>query len=84
VLTASDTIIADLDTLVATLRLERDSHLAAILYHQLHRAAWASRSELFSELSRLLRNTQISQVSMHSVATRAQIDTILSAIDKLR
>jgi hypothetical protein len=80
---AAKDITAALDRLVASLRLEQDIRLAAILYQQLHRAAWGSHSELFFEVSRLLRNAQASQISSYSVTTGAQIDRILSAIDAL-
>ena len=76
-------ITAALDQLVAVLRLEQDHRLAAVLHHQLHRAAWSSHSEQFIELSRLLRNARASQVSSHSASTSARIDRILSAIDGL-
>jgi hypothetical protein len=72
-----------LDSLVATLRRDRDERLAAILHHQVHVAAWDSREEQLIEIRRLLRNTQTSQVSVHSSATTAQIDTILADIDNL-
>ena len=80
---AAKDITAALDHLVAVLRLEQDFRLAAVLHHQLHRAAWNSHSELFVELSRLLRNAQASQISSYSTTTSAQIDKILTAIDGL-
>ena len=72
-----------LDRLVATLRLDHDERLAAILHHQVHVAPWANRAALLLEVRRLLRNTQTSQVSIHSSATSAQIDTILTGIENL-
>ncbi len=71
------------DHLVATLRLDRDERLAAILHHQVHVAAWANRAALLLEIRRLLRNTQTSQVSVHSSKTTAEIETILAEIEKL-
>jgi hypothetical protein len=76
-------ITAGLDQLVAVLRLEQEFRLAAVLHHHVHRVAWSNHSELFRELSRLLRNAQASQVSSYSPATSAQIDKLLSDIDSL-
>lgn len=76
-------VTAALDRLVATLRLDRDERLAAILHHQVHVAAWDNRAALLLEVRRLLRNTQTSQVSVHSSKTAAEIDTILTDIDNI-
>ncbi len=74
-------ITAALDQLVSVLRSEQAFQLAAALHHHLHRSAWNSHSELYVELSRLLRQAQASQVSSYSSATSAKIDKILAAID---
>jgi len=74
-------ITAALDRLVATLRLEQEFRLAAVVHHQLHRAAWNNHAELYSELTRLLRHAQASQVSSYSSATSTQIDKILAAMN---
>ncbi len=75
-------IAAAVDQLAAALRAERDFRLAETLHHYVHRTAWNNRSELYSELSRLLRNAQASQVSSYSTATSAKVDELLSAIER--
>jgi hypothetical protein len=79
----SKEVMVALDHLVATLRLDHDERLAAILYHQVHVASWISRTALLVEVRRLLRNTQTSLISFHGSRTTAQISTILTAIDSL-
>ncbi len=74
-------ITSAIDRLVAALRLEQEVRLASVLQYQVHRATWTNHTDLFKEVSRLLRNAQASQVSSYSLATGAKMDEILASIE---
>jgi hypothetical protein len=78
----AENVVVVLDQLVAKLRLEQDVRLASVLHHQLHVAAWATRTEQFVELQRVLRHALCSNVSLHSDSTTVQIRKILAAIEQ--